>query len=162
MRLHPPASPLQSSRPDWRQYRRQLRSSPAGAGPGARATRSSIRPPYKQAHLEAQSRLSVGADRAAPTSSYPVASREPRQVYYATTAEAGERLRREFAVRRRSGFAADWLGPGDLRHLTGIRPRSDSDTRECAVRSVSGVSGHRSILRRAGSRHLRAIPRAAN
>jgi glycine/D-amino acid oxidase-like deaminating enzyme len=41
-------------------------------------------------------------------------------VYYATTGEAVERLRREFHLRSRSGFGAQWLGPGDLRRLTGI------------------------------------------
>ena len=41
-------------------------------------------------------------------------------VYYATSSEAVERLRREFRCRSRSGFASDWLGPGDLRRLTGI------------------------------------------
>ena len=44
-------------------------------------------------------------------------------VYYATTAQAVERLRREFALRTRSGFAAEWLGPGALRQLTGISGR---------------------------------------
>jgi glycine/D-amino acid oxidase-like deaminating enzyme len=41
-------------------------------------------------------------------------------VYYATDPEAVERLRREFALRTRAGFEADWLGPGDLRRTTGI------------------------------------------
>jgi glycine/D-amino acid oxidase-like deaminating enzyme len=41
-------------------------------------------------------------------------------VYYATSAQAAERLRRECALRARSGFDAKWLGPGQLRRLTGI------------------------------------------
>jgi glycine/D-amino acid oxidase-like deaminating enzyme len=41
-------------------------------------------------------------------------------VYYATSAQTAERLRRECAVRARSGFDAKWLGPGQLRRLTGI------------------------------------------
>ncbi len=41
-------------------------------------------------------------------------------VYYATTAPAAERLRRECELRTRSGFDAEWLGPGQLRRLTGI------------------------------------------
>jgi glycine/D-amino acid oxidase-like deaminating enzyme len=43
-----------------------------------------------------------------------------RVVYYATDAQSAERLRRECRLRTRSGFEADWLGPGDLRRLTGI------------------------------------------
>ena len=41
-------------------------------------------------------------------------------VYYATNATAVERLHREFRRRARSGFESDWLGPGDLRRVTGI------------------------------------------
>ena len=41
-------------------------------------------------------------------------------VYWATTAHAAERLRRECELRARSGFDAEWLGPGQLRRLTGI------------------------------------------
>ena len=41
-------------------------------------------------------------------------------VYYATSAHAAERLRRECELRARSGFDAEWLGPGALRRLTGI------------------------------------------
>ena len=41
-------------------------------------------------------------------------------LYYATNAEAVERLRREFRCRSKSGFESEWLGPGDLRRLTGI------------------------------------------
>lgn len=41
-------------------------------------------------------------------------------VYYATTAQAAERLRRECEFRARSGFDAEWLRAGALRRLTGI------------------------------------------
>jgi glycine/D-amino acid oxidase-like deaminating enzyme len=41
-------------------------------------------------------------------------------VYCATNAQAAERLRREFELRARSGFQAEWLGAGALRRLTGI------------------------------------------
>ena len=41
-------------------------------------------------------------------------------VYYATTAQAAGRLRRECELRARSGFDAEWLGPAQLRRLTGI------------------------------------------
>ena len=44
-------------------------------------------------------------------------------VYYATTAPAAERLRRECELRARSGFDAEWLGPAQLRRLTGIAGR---------------------------------------
>lgn len=41
-------------------------------------------------------------------------------VYYATTAQAAERLRHECELRARSGFDAEWLRPAQLRGLTGI------------------------------------------
>ncbi len=41
-------------------------------------------------------------------------------VYYATDADATDRLRREFRVRSEAGFQADWLGAGELRRMTGI------------------------------------------
>jgi glycine/D-amino acid oxidase-like deaminating enzyme len=41
-------------------------------------------------------------------------------LYYATDAEAVERLRRERALRARAGFDATWLGPLALRRRTGI------------------------------------------
>jgi len=44
-------------------------------------------------------------------------------VYYATDAEATERLRREFRVRSEAGFQGDWLGAGELRRMTGIAGR---------------------------------------
>ena len=44
-------------------------------------------------------------------------------VYYATDAQAVTRLRREFELRTRSGFEGTWLGPGDLRRMTGIPGR---------------------------------------
>ena len=41
-------------------------------------------------------------------------------VYYATTADAADRLRHECDLRARSGFDAEWLGPAQLRGVTGI------------------------------------------
>jgi glycine/D-amino acid oxidase-like deaminating enzyme len=41
-------------------------------------------------------------------------------IYYATTAPAAERLRHECDLRARSGLDAEWLGPAQLRRLTGI------------------------------------------
>lgn len=41
-------------------------------------------------------------------------------VYYATTAAAADRLRRECELRARSGFDATWLGPRALREMTGM------------------------------------------
>jgi glycine/D-amino acid oxidase-like deaminating enzyme len=41
-------------------------------------------------------------------------------VYYATTAEAAQQLRDESRLRRRLGFEAHWLGPAQLRRVTGI------------------------------------------
>src|SRR4030095_13572772 len=40
-------------------------------------------------------------------------------VYYATDADATERLRREFRVRSEAGFQADWLGGGGLSRQEG-------------------------------------------
>lgn len=47
----------------------------------------------------------------------------PSAIYYAADAEAVERLRQEFQLRSRSGFAADWLGVRELRDATGISGR---------------------------------------
>ena len=44
-------------------------------------------------------------------------------IYYATDAQAVERLRAEYELRMRSGFDAAWLGPGALRRSTGIAGR---------------------------------------
>lgn len=44
-------------------------------------------------------------------------------IYYAAGAEAVARLRREFMLRSRFGFAADWLTAGQLRKTTGIAGR---------------------------------------
>jgi glycine/D-amino acid oxidase-like deaminating enzyme len=46
--------------------------------------------------------------------------RTRQAVYFATTAEAAERLRPECEHRSRAGFDAEWLGPAQLRRLTGI------------------------------------------
>jgi glycine/D-amino acid oxidase-like deaminating enzyme len=44
-------------------------------------------------------------------------------VYYATDADATERLHREFRVRSEAGFHADWLSEAELRRMTGIAGR---------------------------------------
>lgn len=44
-------------------------------------------------------------------------------IYYATDAQAMARLRSEYELRARCGFDATWLGPGALRHTTGISGR---------------------------------------
>jgi hypothetical protein len=44
-------------------------------------------------------------------------------VCFVATAEAAERLRRECALRARSGFDAEWLGRAQRRRLTGIAGR---------------------------------------
>ena len=49
-------------------------------------------------------------------------------VYYATTAEALERLRSESRLRARAGFEHEWLSPGALRRRTGIAARGASRT----------------------------------
>ena len=41
-------------------------------------------------------------------------------IYYATTAQAADRLQHECERRVRSGFDAEWLGPARLRGLTGM------------------------------------------
>jgi glycine/D-amino acid oxidase-like deaminating enzyme len=53
-------------------------------------------------------------------------------IYYATDAEAVTRLRREYELRTKSGFDAEWLGPADLRHLTAIAARGAIRTRRSA------------------------------
>jgi glycine/D-amino acid oxidase-like deaminating enzyme len=53
-------------------------------------------------------------------------------VYYATTAEKTERLRREFSVRSQAGFGAEWLHAGALRRMTGISGRGAIHTRGSA------------------------------
>jgi glycine/D-amino acid oxidase-like deaminating enzyme len=53
-------------------------------------------------------------------------------VYYAVGSTAVERLRREVEHRAKSGFEAEWLGPGELRRLTGISGRGAIRTRGSA------------------------------
>ena len=53
-------------------------------------------------------------------------------VYFASNAESVGTLEREFTRRVRSGFEADWLGPGALRRLTGIAARGAIRTRGSA------------------------------
>lgn len=67
-------------------------------------------------------------------------------VYYATTAEAAERLRHEIDHRRRLGFEAQWLGPAQLRELTGIAAhgaiRSTRNARFDPYRACVGMVRH--------------------
>jgi glycine/D-amino acid oxidase-like deaminating enzyme len=69
--------------------------------------------------------------------------KEQDAVYFAVDAAGVERLRREFAVRARMGFEGDWLGPGDLRRLTGIAGRGAIRTRANAqfdpYRACTGI-----------------------
>jgi glycine/D-amino acid oxidase-like deaminating enzyme len=44
-------------------------------------------------------------------------------IYYTADAQAVARLRREYVLRKRAGFSATWLGPGQLRRMTGIAGR---------------------------------------
>jgi glycine/D-amino acid oxidase-like deaminating enzyme len=53
-------------------------------------------------------------------------------IYYARDREGAERLRRECNLRRRAGFGAEWLTPGELRHTTGIPARAAIRTRGSA------------------------------
>jgi glycine/D-amino acid oxidase-like deaminating enzyme len=53
-------------------------------------------------------------------------------VYYAASADAAERLRREFKIRSQAGFEADWLSAGELRRMTGIAGRGAIRTRGSA------------------------------
>jgi glycine/D-amino acid oxidase-like deaminating enzyme len=50
-------------------------------------------------------------------------------IYYTRDGEGAQRLRREFSLRRRRGFEADWLSPGELRRMTGISGRGAIRTR---------------------------------
>ena len=58
---------------------------------------------------------------------------EPRDaIYYATDATGVARLRSEYELRERLGFDAEWLGPGALRHTTGISGRGAIRTKGSA------------------------------
>ena len=50
-------------------------------------------------------------------------------IYYATDPDSAERLRREFSLRQKAGFEADWLSVGELRKTTGISGRGAIRTR---------------------------------
>jgi glycine/D-amino acid oxidase-like deaminating enzyme len=66
-------------------------------------------------------------------------------IYYARDADGAERLRREFALRRRARFGAEWLTAGKLRNMTGIPARAAIRTRGNAqfdpYRASVGVLG---------------------
>lgn len=80
-------------------------------------------------------------------------------VYYAATAPAAERLRREYDLRVRSGFEATWLGAGALRRLTGLAGHGAILSRGGAqfdpYRACAGV------LRAAGAAGARVFERSA-
>jgi glycine/D-amino acid oxidase-like deaminating enzyme len=69
-------------------------------------------------------------------------------VYFATTAQAAERLRHEREQRERSGFDAEWLGPAQLRRLTGIAGhgaiRSKGSAQFDPYRACAGILRHAS------------------
>jgi glycine/D-amino acid oxidase-like deaminating enzyme len=71
-------------------------------------------------------------------------------VYYATTAEAAERLRDESKLRRRLGFEVEWLGPAQLRRLTGIAAHgailSTRNARVDPYRACIGIVRHAARL----------------
>jgi glycine/D-amino acid oxidase-like deaminating enzyme len=89
-------------------------------------------------------------------------------VYYATTAQAAERLRHEWELRARAGFDAEWLGPAQLRRLTGIASHGAilskgsaqfDPYRACVgiVRTASAAGAHvfeRSEVRRIEKAHI--------
>jgi len=64
-------------------------------------------------------------------------------IYYATTDDAAERLRRERVLRTRAGFASDWLSAGAIRRTTGIPARGAIRTHGSAqfdpVRACVGI-----------------------
>jgi glycine/D-amino acid oxidase-like deaminating enzyme len=66
-------------------------------------------------------------------------------VYFAIDEIAARRLEREYGLRRRAGFEAEWLSPGALRRLTGISGRGAIRTRGSAqfdpYRACLGVIG---------------------
>ncbi len=70
-------------------------------------------------------------------------------VYYATTAQAAERLRRECERRVRSGFEAEWLGPAQLRRLTGMAGHGAILSKRSAqfdpYRACVGILRHASV-----------------
>jgi glycine/D-amino acid oxidase-like deaminating enzyme len=53
-------------------------------------------------------------------------------IYFATDAQEVARLRREFDLRAKAGFDAEWLGPEDLLRSTGIAGRGAIRTRRSA------------------------------
>jgi glycine/D-amino acid oxidase-like deaminating enzyme len=58
--------------------------------------------------------------------------RECDAIYFASDAQAVAGLRREFEVRAKAGFDAEWLGPGALRRATAIAGRGAIRTRGSA------------------------------
>lgn len=97
-------------------------------------------------------------------------------VYYATSADATERLRQEFRLRSKAGFDAEWLGAGTLRRLTGLSARGAIRTwgsaqfdpyRACVgvLRSAAAEGAcvfERSAIRRIDGKRDRVRLRTAN
>jgi glycine/D-amino acid oxidase-like deaminating enzyme len=84
-------------------------------------------------------------------------------IYYARDRESAERLRREFNLRRRAGFEADWLTPGELRNTTGIsgpaaiRTRGNAQFdpyRACVGVLRSAVAAGAQVFERSKVRHI--------
>lgn len=71
--------------------------------------------------------------------------KESDAIYFATDGPAAAKLRREYDVRAKAGFEAEWLGPGDLRRLTAIAGRGAIRTRRSAqfdpYRACLGLMG---------------------
>lgn len=87
-------------------------------------------------------------------------------VYYATTAQAAERLRHECELRVRSGFDAEWLGPGQLRRLTGIAGHgailSEDSAQFDPYRACIGILGAAAaagaaVFERSGVRRIESV-----
>ena len=103
-----------------RQHSSELGASAEGTGPRTHATDESLwlRQPA-DVGVEPSIGRSIGrVAEASPCIRCDLKTRDA--VYYATTAQAAERLRHECELRARSGFDAEWLGPAQLRRLTGI------------------------------------------
>ena len=84
-------------------------------------------------------------------------------IYYATDAEAVGRLRQEWALRARTGFDAAWLRPDVLRRAhRRLCSRRHSDAGQCAVRSLSRVSGYSARRERGGRTGVRTLTSPAH
>jgi glycine/D-amino acid oxidase-like deaminating enzyme len=86
-------------------------------------------------------------------------------VYYATDTPSVTRLHREFELRTRSGLAGKWLGPGDLRRMTGIPGRGAIQSHGSAqfdpYRACVGVLGAAPCTRMIGTSTVPLVPMVA-